>query len=256
MIEQMITDVRRKLDMFRENHGEIPVVIFDPEKGEYLPIEFTVMIAGEILCGDGTSALVPKKIAEKNRFVVCASPGIRITEKESEKRGPKEKEPDESLRHKPLLDIKNIKEATERACMEDTLVEALDWIAVWEHVQSNNRESREHCFSICFKFLMKAWEEKHLPASVEVKEKEITRDESKLSGWGGKVQSKIQIINEGREFVEAIVTRDSGGITVRFKIYGTDETGCGSEVITDDGFWPHAAEDFARNLLKLVTQEG
>ena len=69
----------------------------------------------------------------------------------------------------------NIKEATERACQEPTLLDALSWICVWETERVIKQYDRnelttsecckggrwETCFKVCLKSVMETYKEKN-----------------------------------------------------------------------------------------------
>jgi len=59
----------------------------------------------------------------------------------------------------------NIKEATENACKEDSLVDALTYIAIWENERvvkyvTTHKGPFETCFGMCFNSVLIAWKEK------------------------------------------------------------------------------------------------
>ncbi len=59
----------------------------------------------------------------------------------------------------------NIIEATNRACEEPTLTEALTWICIWESErvvkQARANPQWETCFGICIRYVMDAYWKKN-----------------------------------------------------------------------------------------------
>ena len=59
----------------------------------------------------------------------------------------------------------NITEATNEACKEDSLVEALTYIAIWENERvvdyvTTHDGIFETCFGVCFSSVLDAWKKK------------------------------------------------------------------------------------------------
>ena len=52
---------------------------------------------------------------------------------------------------------KDFVEAIERALTEDTIENALEYICIWEHWKSKERESNDTCFGHCMKIVRARW---------------------------------------------------------------------------------------------------